>query len=258
MDVPKVLFQTALDFILPPLCISCRCKVQDHNALCPACWSSLNFIQKPYCDQLGFSLPFDENAFAPELNRQDSPIVSATAIAMNPYFDHARSVAYYEGIMRDLIHSFKYYAQMEGKHLFGRWMAVAAADFLGEADLIIPVPLYRRKLFQRRFNQAAILADSLGQETGIEVDSYILKRVKNTVQQVGLSAQQRKLNVAGAFKVEETDKILLKGKKVLLIDDVFTTGSTANACARTLKKAGVVQVDLITLARVNEPINPVL
>ncbi len=237
-----------LDFILPPLCISCRAKVLDHHALCARCWSHISFIQKPYCQILGFALPFDEG----------DQTVSATAVAMKPHFDHARSVAHYDSVMRDLIHGFKYYGQMESKKIFGYWLSMAGAEFLPQADLIIPVPLYRRKLFQRRFNQAAILADSLGQETGIETDHYILKRVKNTVQQVGLSAQQRKQNVAGAFKVAEGDKIALKGKKIVLIDDVFTTGSTANACARTLKRAGAVQVDLITLARVNEPINPVL
>ncbi len=248
VKVKKTLFHVALDFILPPLCISCRTIVQEHHGLCAKCWSGVGFIQPPICNQLGFPLPFDEGAGT----------VSAAAVAMDPHFDHARSVAGYDGVMRDLIHHFKYYGQMESRNIFGRWLAMASHEFIGKADVIIPVPLYRRKLFARRFNQAAILADSLGEETGIGVDAYILNRVKNTRQQVGLSALQRRQNVAGAFAVEQQDKILLKGKRVILVDDVFTTGSTANACARVLKKAGVVQVDLVTLARVNEPINPVM
>ncbi len=248
MKVKKTLFNGLLDFILPPLCISCRSIVQEHHGLCAQCWENVTFIQPPFCDILGFPLPFDEG----------DKTVSAAAITMDPNFDHARSVALYDGVMRDLIHHFKYYGQMESKTIFGRWLAMASYEFIDNADLIVPVPLYRRKLFARRFNQAAILSDSLGDITGIAVERFVLKRVKDTKQQVGLSALQRRQNVGGAFAVDKVDKIHLMGKNILLIDDVYTTGSTANACAKTLKRAGAAQVDLITLARVNEPVRPLM
>ena len=154
--------------------------------------------------------------------------------------------------MRDLIQSFKYGDRHEGVPLFGRWMAAAGAELLAGADVIVPVPLYRSRLWSRRFNQSAMLAQEVGKLTGVPVDCFLLARVKRTQAQVGLTAAQRRKNVAGAFRVTAA-KGALREKRIVVVDDVITTGATAEACARVLKRAGAARVDILALARAVEP-----
>ena len=163
--------------------------------------------------------------------------LSAAAIATPPVYDRARAAARYSETMRELIQSFKYRDRQEGLPLFARWLGKAGAELLADADLIVPVPLYPARLWWRRFNQSAMLAQAVGRLTGVEVDCFVLKRVKRTASQVGLSADQRRRNVAGAFKVDKARAGRIRGKKVVVIDDVITTGATAEACARALKRA---------------------
>ncbi len=125
-------------------------------------------------------------------------------------------------------------------------------ELLADADLIVPVPLYRSRLWSRRFNQSALLARAVGRLTGVPVDCFLLGRVKRTPSQVGLTAEQRRRNVAGAFRVMGA-RGQLKGKRIVVVDDVITTGATADACARTLKRAGAARVDVLALARAVEP-----
>jgi len=122
--------------------------------------------------------------------------------------------------MRDLIQSFKYRDRQEGLSLFGRWLARAGAELLSDADLIVPVPLYRARLWWRRFDQSAMLAQGLSRETGVPADCFVLKRVRLMASQVGLSPEQRKHNVAGAFKVEASRAAAVKGKTIVVVDDV--------------------------------------
>jgi ComF family protein len=117
----------------------------------------------------------------------------------------------------------------------------------------VPVPLYRSRLWWRRFNQSAMLAHSVGRLAGVPVDCFVLSRVRRTQSQVGLSADQRRRNVAGAFRVPPTRAARVKGKNVIVVDDVITTGATAEACARALKRAGAARVDVLALARAVEP-----
>jgi ComF family protein len=154
--------------------------------------------------------------------------------------------------MRDLIQGFKYGDRHEGVPLFARWMAGAGAELLADADVIVPVPLYRSRLWSRRFNQSAMLAQAVGAMTSVPVDCFLLARVKPTRAQVGLTAAQRRKNVAGAFRVTAA-KGTFRGKRVVVIDDVITTGATAAACARVLKRAGAARVDILALARAVEP-----
>jgi len=139
-----------------------------------------------------------------------------------------------------------------GVPLFGRWMASAGAELLADAEMILPVPLYRSRLWSRRFNQSAMLAQAVGGLSGLPVDFFLLARVKRTHSQVGLTAAQRRKNVAGAFRVTAA-KGALRGKRIVVVDDVITTGATAEACARVLKRAGASRVDILALARAVEP-----
>ena len=155
--------------------------------------------------------------------------------------------------MRELIQSFKYRDRHEGLPLFARWLNKAGAELLADADLIVPVPLYPSRLWWRRFNQSAMLAVAVGRLAGVPVDCFVLRRVRRTASQVGLSADQRRRNVAGAFKVDKAQAARVRGKKLVVVDDVITTGATAEACARALKRAGAARVDILALARAVEP-----
>jgi ComF family protein len=232
----------AADLLLPPVCISCRKRVSPHGLLCGDCWAKIDFIAPPLCSRLGVPLPYDTG----------EPSLSAAAIADPPVYDRARAAARYSSTMRDLIQSFKYGDRHEGVPLFGRWMAAAGAELLADADVIVPVPLYRSRLWSRRFNQSAMLAQEVGKLTGVPVDCFLLARVKRTPSQVGLTAAQRRKNVAGAFRVTAA-KGALRGKRIVVVDDVITTGATAEACARVLKRAGAASVDILALARAVEP-----
>ncbi len=231
------------DLLLPPVCISCRARIETHGLLCGDCFAKIDFIAPPLCARLGVPLPYDAG----------EPCLSAAAIASPPVYDRARAVARYSETMRDLVQSFKYRDRQEGLRLFGRWLTHAGAELLADADLLVPVPLYRSRLWWRRFNQSALLAQGVSQLSGVPADCFLLKRVRRTASQVGLSAEQRRRNVAGAFKVDPDRRKSLKGRSVVVVDDIVTTGATAEACARVLKRAGAGRVDVLALARVVEP-----
>jgi ComF family protein len=230
-------FGRLADVVLPPMCLACSARTADHHALCSACWQGIRFIQPPVCERLGLPLLVDG----------PPGTVSAAALADPPDFDRARSVALYGGAMRDLILALKFHDRMDAARGLARWAAVAGRDLLTDADLIVPVPLARRRLLHRRFNQSALLAHEIGRLARVSVDTSILRRVRATPPQVGLTANQRHTNVAGAFAVRTLDRLV--GKRVLLVDDVITTGATANACARILKRAGAARVDVLALAQ---------
>jgi len=230
------------DLLLPPVCISCRTPIGSHGLLCGACFASIDFIAPPICARLGVPLPYDAGEGS----------LSARAIASPPVYDRARAAARYSETMRELIQSFKYRDRQEGLPLFARWLKRAGAELLADVDLIVPVPLYASRLWWRRFNQSAMLALSV-KPSGIAVDCFVLKRVRRTASQVGLSAEQRRRNVARAFKVEKAHAARVKGKKIVVVDDVITTGATAESCARALKRAKAARVDVLALARAVEP-----
>ncbi|MEO0729697.1 MAG: ComF family protein [Pseudomonadota bacterium] len=175
-------------------------------------------------------------------------IVSAAALANPPDFDRARSVCRYDGHARRLITGFKYNDRQEPRALLGRWMAMAGHDLIADCDVIIPVPLHRWRLISRRFNQSAELAREIARLTAKPIAYHVLARHRNTPQQAQLTSKERLKNPRGAFRVSKTHQAKLKGKRVLLVDDVMTTGATVNACARELKKAGASGVDVLTLA----------
>lgn len=230
-----------LDLIYPPTCLVCRTAVAQHGALCAQCWREMAFIERPFCERLG--APFERDL-------GQTGLISPEAAANPPVFHRARAVARYDSDhARTLAHRLKYHDQLDLAGPLGRWMTRAGAELLAESDLLVPIPLHRLRLIARRFNQSAALAQIISDECGAPVDTLTLQRVKPTSPQVGLSRAQRAANLAGAFRADPERAHLLKGRNIVLIDDVLTTGATANAAARALLKAGAARVDLLVFAR---------
>jgi ComF family protein len=179
-----------------------------------------------------------------------APLCGACA-ADPPAYDRARAALRYDDGSRGLILAFKHADRTDTAPAFGRWLARAGAELTSEADLIAPVPLHRWRLLKRGYNQAAILAQALARETAATLLPDLLQRVRATASQQGLGGRARAENVtAGAFRVHPWHRRRIEGARVLLVDDVLTTGATVEACARVLHRAKVVQVDVLTLARV--------
>ncbi|THV11611.1 ComF family protein [Rhizobium rhizophilum] len=225
--------------IYPPACAHCHVHVAGHHALCPSCWGEMRLIEKPYCPVLG--LPFAHDP--------GEGMVSPQAIAHPPVFDRLRSVALHEGVARHLVHGLKYRDRVDLAPMMAGWMLRAASVEVAEADAIVAVPLHRMRIFRRMFNQSAELARHLSAQSGKPFLAEALVRRKRTRQQVGLTANQRSLNVRGAFGVPEGREDLVFGKRIVLVDDVYTTGATVSAATIALKKAGAADVTVLTFAR---------
>jgi ComF family protein len=172
------------------------------------------------------------------------------AISDPPAYQRARAAVRYDDVARTLVHALKYGDRLDLAPTMGRWMARAGHELLRDADAIVPVPLHWRRLWARRFNQSALLAKALSQDCAKPVADTVLKRVKSTAQQVGLSQSERALNVQGAFRVPQQERAALAGRQIVLVDDVLTSGATADACARALLRGGARQVDVVVFARV--------
>jgi ComF family protein len=200
----------------------------------------MGFIERPYCERLG--TPFEHDA--------GGALLSPAAIADPPAYERARAAARYSDVARDLVHFLKYGDRLDLARPLGRWMARAGAEFLVDADALVPVPLHWMRLWQRRFNQSVALARAISSETGVPVSDHVLARTRATPPQVGLARSGRARNVQGAFAVPRSARIDVKGRKLVVIDDVLTSGATVDACARVLLRAGANRVDVLVLARV--------
>ena len=230
----------AADLVLPPACPGCGKAVGDSDALCARCWSQIRFIEPPLCPVLG--TPFTHDL--------GDGILSAEALADPPPFRRARSATIFGDVARRLVHQLKYNDRPHMAQVMAMTMRRAGHVLFPDISIIIPVPLYRWRLWQRRFNQAALLAANLSVLTGVPHDPLVLQRVKPTRRQVGLSATQRLENVRGAFRVPDHMRHAIAGRGVLLVDDVYTSGATAKAATRALLRAGAAAVDVLTFARV--------
>lgn len=235
-----LLARAGTDAVYPALCIGCRTVVGDPASLCPSCWASMRFISRPYCERLG-------TPFAVDIG---GPLLSPAAIADPPVFERARSVAIHDGIARELVHRLKYQDRTDLAVAMARLMAGSGGEVLASARLVCPVPLHWTRAFTRRFNQSALLAREVARLGGVPFAPAILRRRKRTRQQVGLSRAQRRDNLQGAFAVPAEHRAALAGRRVLLVDDVLTTGATVNAAARVLLRAGAEAVDVLTFSRV--------
>lgn len=229
---------------LPPLCAVCREPVGTHGGLCSICWSRLAFITPPYCERLGIPFAYDPGP----------GVLSLEAIADPPAYGRARAAVRFDDVSRKLVHYFKYGDRLDLAPLLGRWMAAAGKPLLADADALVPVPLHWRRLWLRRFNQSAALAQAIGRESGLPVIHESLRRAKPTAQQVGLTRTERARNVQGAFAVSAEARASVAGRKLILVDDVLTSGATVDACARVLLRAGAASVDVLVFARVVNPV----
>ncbi|HEV7254166.1 MAG TPA: ComF family protein [Mesorhizobium sp.] len=235
-----VLIGQAGRILFPPTCPGCRRHVAAPGTLCPRCWGGLRFLEKPWCAVLGtpFLYEVEEGALSPQ------------AIAQPPVFDRARAAVAYRGAAARIARALKYADRTDLAPPMARWMARAGAEVIAEADLIVAVPLHWRRFWERRFNQSAELARALARETGLPFEPDAVTRKRRTRPQVGLSRAERERNLRGAFAVPAEAAPRLRGKRVLLVDDVFTTGATVNAVARALKRAGASGVDVLAFAMV--------
>jgi ComF family protein len=230
-----------LDVMLPPRCLACGATVESQGRLCADCWRSLTFLAPPQCRLCGYPLPHA---------LPDAPLCGACAVAP-PAFDRARAALRYDDAARRLILAFKHADRTDSAPAFGRWLARAGAELLAAADLIAPVPLHRWRLLRRGYNQAAVLARALARETGLPLVPDLVQRRRATRSQQGLSGQARLANItAGAFRPHPWHRGRLRGRRVVLVDDVLTTGATVGACAQVLRTAGAAEVAVLTLARV--------
>lgn len=229
----------ALDVLMPPQCLGCGIIVDAMGTLCAACWPRLHFIQPPLCAVCGVPFAFDlgEEAICGECARS------------RPAYRRARAVLVYDEGSKPLILRFKHGDRGEAAVPFGNWMARAGAGMLTDADLLVPVPLHWTRLFTRRYNQAALLAHAIGRVSGVAVVPDLLVRRKRTPKlgKMGPSARRRALQ--GAIAIHPRRRHRAPGKRIVLVDDVHTTGATLAACAGALRAAGAEHVDVLTLAR---------
>jgi ComF family protein len=232
------MLRPALRFALPPLCLSCRVPVEDTDTLCPACWSTAGFIERPYCLRTGIPLAVDLPGEEMLWPAGDAP----------PNFSRSRAALDYGDTTGRLIARFKYGDRPDLARPFARWMVRVGEDLFPGCDLIVPVPLHWTRLWTRRFNQSALLAKGIAGATGLPLRTDVLRRVRRTPRQAGLGRKDRLGNVAGAFTVPDAARAGVAGKRVLLVDDVLTTGATGDAAAAALRRAGARDVDLLVLA----------
>lgn len=226
-----------LDLLLPPRCLSCGVTVPVLGTLCVACWREITFLGAPCCACCGYPFDFDLGS---------NGLCGACA-AHAPAFDRARAVMRYDDSSRELVLALKHGDRLHLAPTLAQWMRRAGAELLAEADLLVPVPLHWTRLFARRYNQAAVLALAMARPEGLAVSADCLIRRRRTPSQGRKNALARRRNVAGAFALRREGEV--RGKRILLIDDVLTTGATVEECARVLKRAGAAGVDVLALAR---------
>src|SRR5690242_5355148 len=209
LSAGRAAWRLALDIALPTLCIACREPVAGEG-VCAACWSKLSFIAPPCCPRLGIPFVYDPG---PEL-------LSMEAIANPPAYGRARAAVRYDDVARTLVHALKYQDRTDLSAIMGRWMARAGQDLLRDADMLVPVPLHWRRGFSRRYNQSGLLARIIARQSGVAFRGEVLRRVRATEQQVGLSRTQRASNVQGAFQVSAERQSEVAGRRLVLVDDV--------------------------------------
>jgi ComF family protein len=231
----------ALDLLLPPRCLKCGTEIGSDGALCATCWRELSFLQPPCCARCG--LPFEVDLGA-------EAICGACARDI-PLYARARAALRYDEASRTLVLAFKHGDKLQLTPTLGRFMRHAGAELRAACDVIVPVPLHWTRLFARRYNQAAVLAHALSVRGGLPVEADLLRRRRATPSQGRSGRAERRRNVRGAFARKRGRNVA--GRRVLLVDDVLTTGATVTECTRVLMESGAKAVDVLTVARTVRP-----
>lgn len=233
----RAAWRGALDMLFPPQTLDGGARPLAGGIAADA-WNRIRFLDGPVCDGCGAPFEFDTG------------VRCAACLAKPRAFDAARAACLYDETSRDPILKLKHADRLDLAPMFARWLSRTARELIDEADAIVPVPLHPFRLLGRRYNQAAEVARPLAAMTGTPYLPDVLVRRRATATQAGRSGSGRRRNVAGAFEVPERKRKLVDGLRILLIDDVLTTGATAEGCARALKAAGAARVDLAVIARV--------
>lgn len=228
------------DLVLPPRSLDAGALVQSAGLPADA-WARVRFLEDPVCD--GCGAPFEHE----QADRR-----CAACLAQPRVFARARAACLYDEASRELILQLKHADRTDLARLFTAWIGRAASELIEDADAVVPVPLHRWRLFRRRYNQAAEIARPLAARHGLAYLPDALTRPRVRDSQAGKSASGRRRNVQGAFAVLASRRARVEGLRILLVDDVITTGATAEACARTLLRAGARAVDVAVIARVRE------
>jgi len=234
--------ERVLDFILPARCANCSTKIAAHGYLCPVCWGELHPLTSPFCHHCALPFEFD-TGYGDECG---------ACLKEPPAFDWARAAVTYDEMGRSLVLRLKHAGSTAVVPAMAQMMALALADM--PVDIIMPVPLHKRRMLLRRFNQSQLLSDALAVRLGLTSDNFSLRKKKATQSQGGLGRKARFQNVRASFEIKTGHTDMIKEKDIVLVDDVLTTGATASACAKILKKAGAKSVGIITFARVGQPI----
>lgn len=232
----------AVNLVLPPRCMISGQIVDRQGMIAASAWSNLSFIRDPFCQTCGTPFEYEVDAHA----------LCAHCLNFEPAYDSARAALVYNEYSSGIILAFKHGDRTQSVRCFTPWLKVAGKEFWEKADYIVPVPLHRWRLLKRRYNQSVLLCRALEKEIRKRRVRHIpdlLIRTKHTKPQGRLKQKDRRKNVRKAFAVRRGYSEALIGKVIVLVDDVYTTGSTANECAKTLKAAGAKEVHVLTIAR---------
>ena len=226
-------------FLLPKQCHCCEKFLgEGQQGICTDCLSEIHWIEPPFCSVCG----------APFVSKEVRNHPCSNCLTKRKYFTMARALGAYDGSLQDAIHRWKYQGKIALTSFFGEWMTERLYDYWDPNlfDLLIPVPLYPRRLRERGFNQALLLVKELSHRTGIPCGKRVLQKVRPTVPQVNLNGVEREKEVRESFHIIKRKEV--EGKSILLVDDVYTTGATVNECSKVLLAAGAERVDVLTLA----------
>lgn len=240
MELFKEILSTLVDLFFPQVCPFCqRIMVEKETFVCQECLREIEFVNSPLCSCCG--KPFFIGGMEDHL--------CGECLTEKKFYTKARGVLFYEGVVKEAIHRYKYSSEIYYARPFGWLMYERGKRYIDfkEYDLLIPVPLHKKKLMEREYNQSLLLAQEISNHTGIPVELFVLERRKGTPSQVGLKKEERERNVRGAFIILNEKKV--KARRILLIDDVLSTTATVNECAGVLKKSGAERVDVLALAR---------